>query len=370
MIPVVKKIGLSLAAFIGACYWLLPLREATGFILTLAAIAAVIGGLGAQMRRVKPWLAPVIRFRFVGPVLVVIGVLLPMFVDDFTLRLYSELLILGLLAMSLDVMMGFLGLASFAHAALAGISSYAVAIILTELDWHPWLAIFFAIGAGTLATVIMGAFSVRVRDIYFGIITLVFGSVFFIIANSWAWLTNGEDGLTITLPVLSFFGLFEVDTSDLRDFWYLSFGVVFLCYAILRQVMLSPVGLVFQGIRENEERTAYVGYNVNHFKILGTAISGFFTAISGVLTLLKSGIIGPEQMDALSSGAVVIWAIIGGLGTLAGPLIGASFVALLANYLIEFTERYVLIIGLLFIVIILLAPRGIVGSLKVHWRGS
>ena len=133
---------------------------------------------------------------------------------------------------------------------------------------------------------------------------------------------------------------------------------------------MSPIGLVFKGIRENEERTRYVGYNVNHFKILGTAISGLFASIAGVLVVLKSGIIGPEQMDALHSGEVVIWAIIGGLGTLAGPLIGAASVHLIVDHLTELTERYLLIVGLLFIVIILLAPRGIVGTLQSSWRAT
>lgn len=183
----------------------------------------------------------------------------------------------------------------------------------------PWLAILAALLVGTGATAVMGAFSVRVRDIYFGIITLVFGSVFFIIANSWVAVTNGEDGITITLPVLNVLGFFRVNTSDLLHFWYLSMGVTFVGYCILRQVMLSPIGLVFQGIRENEERTRYVGYNVNHFKILATAISGFFASISGVMTLLKNGIIGTEQMDALRSGEAVIWSIIGGLAPCSAP---------------------------------------------------
>ncbi len=122
------------------------------------------------------------------------------------------------------------------------------------------------------------------------------------------------------------------------------------------------------GIRENERRVAYLGYNVNAYKIFNTAVSGFFTSAAGVLALLKNGIIGTEQMDVIHSGEIVIWSVVGGLGTLVGPFVGASFVHYLNDFLGEHTERAILVIGLFFIITILPAPRGIVGSLIQVWR--
>ena len=122
------------------------------------------------------------------------------------------------------------------------------------------------------------------------------------------------------------------------------------------------------GIRENERRVAYLGYNVNAYKIFNTAVSGFFTSAAGVLVLLKNGIIGTEQMDVIHSGEIVIWSVVVGLGTLLGPFVGASFVHYLNDFLGEHTERAILVIGLFFIITILPAPRGIVGSLIQAWR--
>lgn len=368
--PTLRKIGLVLSALIAATFWLLPFGAAVSFLAALACVPLTIVGVSHIPAGVKAALSPILRFRYVLILLIVIGYFVPDVFGLFEIRFASELMILGLLAMSLDLMMGYVGLASFAHAALAGIASYGVATLTIHLNVHPWLAIAGAIALGTSATTCMGMFSVRVRDIYFGIITLVFGSIFAIIANTWVSVTNGEDGLTIDLPVLNFFGLFKLDTGDIASFWYLSFGTVLASYIVLRTLLRSPVGLIFRGIRDNEERTVYLGYNVNAWKVFNTAISGFFVSIAGVLTVLKDGIIGTEQLDALQSGQIVIWSVVGGLGTLIGPFIGAGFVGYITNYLINYDERYLLIVGLIFVITILMAPLGIVGSLIQSWRSA
>lgn len=370
MIDLALRVGVPVVALIGVTFWLLPAPAAVELLAILALLPVIVWILSRLPEHVKLGLQPYFGIRYAGPVIFAVGLSLPFWAGDFELRFYSEMLILGLLAMSLDVMMGFVGLASFAHAALAGVAAYASAIMLTRYGWSPWPAIGFAVVMGTAITTCMGAFSVRVRDIYFGIITLVFGSVAFILANSWVSVTNGEDGMTIDLPTLGFLGLFGVQTGEFSHFWYLTFGVVFASYLCLRLFLRSPVGLVFMGIRENERRAAYLGYNVNAYKIFNTAVSGFFTSVAGVLLLLKNGIIGTEQMDVIHSGEIVIWSVVGGLGTLVGPFVGASFVHFLNDFLGEHTERAILVIGLFFIITILLAPKGIVGSIIQVWRAQ
>lgn len=118
-------------------------------------------------------------------------------------------------------------------------------------------------------------------------------------------------------------------------------------------------------LREVEERTRYLGYDVNQFKILSTAVSAFFASLAGILLLLKNAIIGTEQLFMIFSGEIVIWAVVGGLGTLAGPLLGAGFVT---NFLANHTDRFILIIGLVFVVTMLVAPKGIVGTIIEQWR--
>jgi len=368
MMRTLRRIGLPLILLVGTAFWLLPLVNALIVLGSLFLIVAAVALIGRIRGRAHALLSRVFRLRYAGALLVVLAGTLPMWAGPFELRFMSEVLILGLLAMSLDLMMGYIGLASFAHAALAGVGSYAAAIVLSRYGWSPWAAIGFALLVGTTATTCMGAFSVRVRDIYFGIVTLVFGVVAFIVANTWVSMTNGEDGMTIKLPLLAFPGLPALDVGDFASFWYLTFVVVFASYLFMRQLLRSPIGLVFRGIRENEQRARYIGYNVNAYKILNTAISGFFASLAGVLLLFKNGIIGTEQMDVIHSGEIVIWSVIGGLGTLVGPFIGAAGVYLLTDYLAQFTNRYILIVGLVFITTILLAPRGIAGAIAAAWR--
>lgn len=368
MIDALWRVALPLTLLVGVTFWLVPVLNAVfvlGAMLAVVALIMLAGRVGGVTRAFLERTA--VRTALVFLMLLV-GLTLPLWVGGYGLRFFSEMMIYGLLAMSLDVMLGYIGLASFAHAALAGIASYAAAIGLTRLGLSPWLAIGFALLLGTSATTVMGAFSVRVRDIYFGIITLVFGVLTFIIANTWISVTKGEDGITIQLPKLVLASFYTIDTRDLATFWYLTFVVVLASYIALRQLMRSPLGLVFRGIRENEQRARYIGYNVNAYKILNTAISGFFASVAGVLLLFKNGIIGTEQMDVLHSGEVVIWSVIGGIGTLIGPFIGAAVVFALTDYLGQFTQRYVLIVGLVFIVTILLAPKGILGALIEAWR--
>jgi len=363
-----QRIALPLVLLVGTTFWLLPVTNALivlGSLLAIVVLVMLAGRVGPRARTVIE--SRQTRITAAGLCLLV-GLTLPLWAGSYGVRFFSEMLIYGLLAMSLDIMLGYIGLASFAHAALAGIASYGAAIALTRLGLSPWSAIGFALFLGTAATTVMGTFSVRVRDIYFGIITLVFGVLAFIIASTWISVTKGEDGITIQLPKLSLAGLTTIDTRDPTSFWYLTFIVVVASYVVLRQLMRSPMGLVFRGIRENEQRARYLGYNVNVYKILNTAISGFFASVAGVLLLLKNGIIGTEQMDVLHSGEVVIWSVIGGVGTLVGPFIGAAIVFALTDYLGQFTQRYVLIVGLIFIVTILLAPKGILGALLDAWR--
>lgn len=290
----------------------------------------------------------------------------PRLVGMFSLRLLTEILIAGLLAMSLDLLMGYLGLASFAHSAIAGIGAYATGIALQQFGWHPWLAIPFGILAATAACTLMGAFSIRLRDIYFGIMTLVFGTIFFIVANTWIPVTGGEDGLRITIPVLRVGDLIRVDLRDLVTFYYVVLATVAACFLLCRRIVRSPVGRVFQAIRENEERARLLGYYTNGFKVFGAAVSGLFAGCAGILALMMTGIIAPDTLFALRSGEVVIWAIVGGMGTLIGPMTGAAVMIYLADLAREVTEHYLIIVGALFIIAILAFPQGIVGTLRAR----
>lgn len=292
--------------------------------------------------------------------------LVPAALNLFYVRLITEILIWALLAMSLDLLMGYLGLVSFAHAALAGIGAYTMGLAVNHLGIGVWLAVLLGVAAAALMGLLMGVFSVRVRDIYFGIVTLVFGTIAYIIVWTWTELTGGEDGLRISVQQLRVAGIYDLDMRNLLVAYYVTLAVVLASYLLARRIVASPLGRVLQAIRENEERARFMGYATNRYKVAGAAISGAFAGLAGCLYLLRAGVIGADFLHVLKSGVVVIWALVGGLGTLIGPMLGAAVVTYLTDLFSNWTENYLILVGLLFIAAVLFLPHGIVGFLREH----
>lgn len=297
-------------------------------------------------------------------------VALPAVLNLFYIRLATDILIAALLAMSLDLLMGYLGLVSFAHAALAGIGAYTMGLLVNRAGLSLWLAAPLGVVAATAVALVMGAFSVRVRDIYFGMVTLVFGTIAFIIVWTWTSLTGGEDGLRLLAQTLPLVGGWSLDFRDLHVAYYTTLAVVAASYLLARRIVQSPLGRVFQAIRENEERTRFMGYATNRYKVAGAAISGAFAGLAGCLYLLRSGVIGADSLHVLKSGVVVIWALIGGMGTLIGPMLGAALVTYLTDVFSNWTENYLILVGLLFVAAVLFLPHGIAGLLRERLGGG
>ncbi len=305
-----------------------------------------------------------VRLALAGIALFALLVAAPAVLSRFHVRLLTEILIWALLAMSLDLLMGYLGLASFAHAALAGIGAYSMGLLINRAGAGVWVALPVGVGAASLAALLMGAFSVRVRDIYFGIVTLVFGTIAFIVVWTWTPVTGGEDGLRVLTQALPLPGGRRLDLRDLDTAYYVVLAVVTGCYLLARRIVASPFGRVFEAIRENEERTRFMGYDTNRYKIVGAGISGAFAGLAGCLYLLRGGVIGADFLHVLKSGVVVIWALVGGLGTLIGPMLGAALVTYLTDVFSNWTENYLILVGLLFVAAVLFLPHGILGLLR------
>lgn len=296
--------------------------------------------------------------------LLAVLVALPAVVSLFSVRLLTEVFIWALLAMSLDLLMGYLGLVSFAHAALAGIGAYSMGLLINRAGLGVWPAVVLGVAAAALVALLMGVFSVRVRDIYFGIVTLVFGTIAFIVVWTWTALTGGEDGLRVMVQTLPLPGGWQLDLRDLHVAYYVNLVVVAGSYLLARRMMASPLGRVFQAIRENEERTQFMGYATNRYKVAGAAISGAFAGLAGCLYLLRAGVIGADFLHVHKSGVVVIWALVGGMGTLIGPMLGAALVTYLTDLFSNWTENYLILVGLLFVAAVLFLPHGIIGLLR------
>ena len=291
-------------------------------------------------------------------------IIAPLVLPEFWRRFLTEILIWGLLAMSSDVLIGYTGMVSFGHSAFFGLGMYgAAAALLIVSPPNLWLAIIFGLaGAGTVA-LFVAYFSTRLRDIYFAITTLIFSQIFYVIIFTWTAVTGGENGLTFRRPALSFFGLFSTPFDSATLHWFV-LAMVAASYLILRRIMQSPFGMVLQSIRENEARTRAIGYPVERYKIVAVMLSGLFAGLAGVLYAIQNRFAAPDFVYFLVSGETVIFNVMGGIGTLLGPIVGAGFFLLLRELLGRlFGEQfpYLIPLGFIFIAMIIFLPQGLLG---------
>jgi branched-chain amino acid transport system permease protein len=289
----------------------------------------------------------------------------PLVLPEFWRRFVTEILIWGLLAMSSDILIGYTGMISFGHSALFGLGIYgAAAALLSVQPPNLWLAILYGLIAAAGVAAFVAYFSTRLRDIYFAITTLIFSQIFYVIIFTWTEVTGGENGLTFSRPPLAVPGLFSVPFTTTTLHWFV-LAVVTLSYLVLRRITQSPFGMVLQAIRENEARTRAIGYPVQRYKIVAVMLSGLFAGLAGVLYAIQNRFAAPDFVFFLISGEVVIFNVMGGIGTLVGPIVGAAFFLLLREGLSRFfTEYYLIPLGLIFIAMVIFMPQGLLGFMR------
>ena len=295
-------------------------------------------------------------------VVVALLAIAPLVLPEFWRRFLTEILIWGLLAMSSDILIGYTGLVSFGHSAFFGLGMYgAAAALLTSKPPNLWLALFYGLVAAGGVAAFVAYFSTRLRDIYFAITTLIFSQIFYVIIFTWTEVTGGENGLTFSRPRLSVPFLYSEPFTSETLHWFV-LAVVVLSYVVLRRITQSPFGMVLQSIRENEPRTRAIGYPIERYKIVAVMLSGLFAGLAGVLYALQNKFAAPDFVFFLVSGEAVIYNVIGGIGTLVGPILGAAFFLLLREGLSRFfTEYYLIWVGVIFIAIVIFMPQGLLG---------
>jgi branched-chain amino acid transport system permease protein len=277
----------------------------------------------------------------------------------------TEILIWGLLAMSSDILIGYTGMVSFGHSAFFGLGMYGAAAALLAV--HPpnlWLALACGLAAAAGIAGFVAYFATRLRDIYFAITTLIFSQIFYVIIFTWTEVTGGENGLTFSRPRLAIPGLFSVPFTSETLHWFV-LAVTAASYLILRRITRSPFGMVLQSIRENEGRTRAIGYPVERYKIVAVMLSGLFAGLAGVLYAIQNRFAAPDFVFFVLSGEVVIFNVIGGIGTLVGPIVGAAFFLILREVLSRFFTQYYLIpVGVIFIAMVIFMPQGLLGFMR------
>jgi branched-chain amino acid transport system permease protein len=301
-----------------------------------------------------------IGFCVVMAVLIVAPLVLP----EFWRRFLTEVLIWGLLAMSSDLLIGYTGMISFGHSAFFGLGMYGAAgALLLASTPNLWLAMLAGLAGAAGAALFVAYFSTRLRDIYFAITTLIFSQIFYVIIFTWTRVTGGENGLIFTRPHLLIPFIYDARFTTTTMHWFV-LAMVTASYLILRRVTQSPFGMVLRSIRENEPRTRAIGYPVERYKIVSVMLSGLFAGLAGVLYAVQNQFAAPDFVYFLTSGDTVIYNVIGGIGTLVGPIVGAGFFQLMRELMARlFGDQfpYLIPLGAIFIAMIIFLPQGILG---------
>lgn len=291
---------------------------------------------------------------------------LPNVLDTSLINILIRGLIFGLFAMGYDFMYGYSGMVSFGHAALFGVGAYSLAVSFTLFGIQSiWLMLLLAILIAALYSLVVGTIAIRTREVYFAILTLAFAEVFRILVIQYTDITGGADGLTMNLPEWTLIpGLLSVSVYDTMTFYYIVVVTVGVVYLFLRRLTQSPMGAVLRGIRENIDRMEYIGIDERRYRIVSFVVSGAVSGLAGGLYAIDISFIGPNILTPVQSGEVILWTIIGGKATLAGPILGGLLTYFVEDSISEIITWWLIPVGAFFIGIIIFAPEGLAGLIK------
>lgn len=287
----------------------------------------------------------------------------PTFLGEFETSLTAEILIWGLFAMGLDLMFGFTGMLSFGQALFFGVGAYSVVLGVNDLGFGFWYALVFSLITSFIFAVVVGYFAVKVTWRYFAILTLIFTLVIYYVAVGWKSLTGGDDGISFQIPQLLSIGDYAVTLYNKSIQYYFTLVVVATSYFLLRQITRSQLGRVFLAIKENADRAGLIGYNTHYYRWVAFIIGSLFCGLAGALYSLHLRYSSASFFFWTVSGEAVLYTIMGGVGTLIGPVIGAAIMILFKDYISAWFENYMLIVGAITVLVVLVAPQGILGLL-------
>ncbi len=277
----------------------------------------------------------------------------------------GRVLVMALAAMGLNLLLGYTGVLSFGHAAYFGLGAYGAGLTLKYVAASTPLAILAGTLLGGIAGTLFGLLLVRRRGVYFAMVTIAFGQVCFYIAYKWDDFTGGYDGLRGFVRAPLDFGLFKIDIAGNGTlFYYFVLFVFGLAVGLMALVLKSPFGRTMLAIRENERRARFLGLPVEKHIWLSFSISCFFTALAGTLYALLNNFADPLGLNYVMSGNIVMIAVMGGMRTFWGPLLGAVLFVMLQDYVSSMTTNWMFFVGTAFVLVVLLFPRGLMGLLQ------
>ncbi|HOI94821.1 MAG TPA: branched-chain amino acid ABC transporter permease [Syntrophobacter fumaroxidans] len=303
-------------------------------------------------------------------VLVPVALLAPLVAGEFSTVVGVEILILGLFALSFNLIYGYMGQISFGQAAFFGLGAYATALVCRAFQastgeigyFQFFFALFLAIPVSAVGALVVGFFLVRLTGIYFAILSLAFGELLFYLVFSWYGFTGGDDGIQGILSPPFF--------RNSIHYYYFTLGVVAAAMVIIWRITQSPFGYTLRMLRDNQRRAAFVGINVRRAMLLNFVIAGVFAGIAGSLWAPFQRSVSPTLLGWMQSGSPVFMTLIGGADFFAGPLVGSMIYTALNAYVTRYTVFWPLTIGSIILVIVLFFPGGILSIIDSRLSGS
>jgi ABC-type branched-subunit amino acid transport system permease subunit len=279
-----------------------------------------------------------------------------------TVHLATEILIFSIFALGYNILLGYTGSLSFGHAAFFGIASYVVGFSQKFILDSAWVAIFLGMMvAGAISFGIINLI-IRKHGIYFALLTMAFGQVFYFLVYRFTAITGGENGLSgIKPPIFEIPGLLIVNFADGLNYYYLVLIFLSPTMFIIWRIINSPFGKIIRGIKENEKRVEALGYDVKKYRVISFVLSSIFSGLAGSLYAILLRFAFPQTLHWGTSGEIVMMTLVGGMGNFFGPILGTGIFLLLRDTISSFTERWLIIVGSIFIVFVMVSPEGILG---------
>ena len=297
------------------------------------------------------------RFLLIG--MIVLALLAPQVLDVFWVNTLIQILCLGLLALSVDLLLGHTGIFPFGQGAFFAVAAYTVAILQVRLGQPTFLAAPAGLGAAVILALVYGL-AVRTSGVYFLLVTLAMGHIVWGVSVRWVALSGGDNGIgNIPYPKLG-----SLAIKGASSYYYVVLAVVVLCMLGYRVLIRSPFGITLRGIRESESRMRALGYSVGAHKYVAFVLSGALAGLAGVLYVYFNRLVSPSTASLHVSVEAALMVIIGGSGTIFGPFIGSAIILVLRNYVSGHLVQWMTLMGLVFIVTVLWAQDGILGLVR------
>ena len=285
--------------------------------------------------------------------MLVVLLVLPLFAPRFYVYILALIYVTALLAMSLNMVVGYGGMFQFHHAVFYGVGAYAVALMITKTSMPAWIGFMAGPVAAAVTGLIIGWFCVRLTKLYFGMLQISLGSLIWAIVFRWYGFTGGDDGIHgVPMPSL---------ISSLNSSYYFILIILIVCLVLMYMIIKSPFGSTLQAIRDNSQRCEAVGINVRRYQLGGIVVATFFAGVAGVLFVALERSVFAEMLFWVMSLEIFIMCLLGGWFTFAGPILGAAVTVALRTFVGRYTEYWTLILGVMLILVIFFLPEGVMG---------